>query len=127
MTGMDVGDEVLDELYRLAYRAALRIVRDSGDAQDCAQEAVARAVLRWRRVSAFAEPWVVKVSTNLAIGVVRKQTRVTLISEPPDEQAMDSDEELVAASLDLRSALIRLPVRQREALVMRYVAGVAEV
>src|ERR1700729_1737629 len=36
-------------LYRLAYRVAFRILGDRGDAEDVAQEALARACLRWSR------------------------------------------------------------------------------
>src|ERR1700744_2000055 len=35
------------DLYRLAYRVAFRILGDRSDAEDVAQEALARAALRW--------------------------------------------------------------------------------
>lgn len=69
----------------------------------------------------------VRVSTNLAIGVLRKKGRL-LIGLPEElRPAVVGDlEDDVVAGIDLRSALLRLPLRQREAVVMRYMAGVTE-
>jgi DNA-directed RNA polymerase specialized sigma24 family protein len=48
-----VGDAALqfnlafDGLYRQSYRVAYRVLGDRGDAEDVAQEALARALVRW--------------------------------------------------------------------------------
>ena len=39
-----------EELYRVAYRAAYGILGNRAEAEDCSQEALARALVRWRRM-----------------------------------------------------------------------------
>ena len=58
-------EEAFDGLYHLAYRVAYRLLGRRAEAEDVAQEALARAYVRWFRVEDHAEPWVAKVSTNL--------------------------------------------------------------
>jgi RNA polymerase sigma-70 factor (ECF subfamily) len=60
-------DQAFERLYRLAYRVAFRILGDRGDAEDVAQEALARAVVRWSRLKDRPEGWVTRVASNLAI------------------------------------------------------------
>lgn len=126
MTLMEADDEELDRLYRVAYTAALRILLDVGDAQDCAQEATARALVRWRTVRPYADPWVVRVSINLAVSMLRRRNRVVLGVPVDDASTVDGHEELVSTGVDMQAALRRLPARQREAVVMRYLAGLSE-
>ena len=38
-------------LLRLAYQVAYRVLGERGDAEDVAQETLARAVLRWRKLA----------------------------------------------------------------------------
>ena len=49
-------DRRFDDLAAIAYRVAFRVLGDRGDAEDVAQEALARAFARWRTVSSHAEP-----------------------------------------------------------------------
>lgn len=119
-------DEHFARLHREAYQAAYRILGERTAAEDIAQEALARAYARWRRVAAHAVPWVVRVASNLAIDVVRRRRR----RESPFEEA--TPDPRTAERLDLQSALLRLPRRQREVVLLRYgadlsVADVAEV
>ena len=60
-------EDSFNELYRLAYRVSYRILGDRADAEDAAQETMARTHLRWSRLSDRPHGWVVRVSTNLAI------------------------------------------------------------
>lgn len=123
---MNVSDGVLDELYQVAYAVAFRILGDSGDAQDCAQEATARALSRWARVCEYAEPWVVRVSANLALGMLRKRKRLIVglsgLEEPLQLDGFDRAD----SRLDVAAALLELPQRQRQALVLRYVGDLSE-
>lgn len=85
---------------------------DSESAADMAAEAVARAFANWRQVEAYAGAWVARVATNLALDTVRRAPEKlgTLIPQPgpsPDRIA-------------LASAISRLPRRQQEAVVLRY-------
>ena len=59
------------DLYRLAYRVAYRILGNRSDAEDVAQETLARATLRWSRLHERPRR-VTKVASNLAIDRYRK-------------------------------------------------------
>src|SRR5580692_9500309 len=60
-------DLAFESLYRLATRVAYRILGDQGDAEDVAQETLARAVIRWSRLEERPEGWVTRVASHLAI------------------------------------------------------------
>jgi RNA polymerase sigma-70 factor (sigma-E family) len=111
-----------DDLYRLAYRVAFRILGDRPDAEDVAQEALARAALRWSGLHDRPEGWVSRVASNLAIDRYRRRRRQPQVPSGPvgivDEQ-MDERGDLVAA-------LRKLPRRQREVVVLRYLADLSE-
>lgn len=115
-------EDRFDELARLAYRVAYRLLGDQGEAQDVAQEALARAYLRWRRVAGYAEPWVVRVSTNLALGRIRKRRPLEARRE-----AVAVFEPSLASRLDLVELMESLPRRQREVVALRYLADMSEV
>lgn len=113
-------EERFDALAAIAYRVAYRILGDRGDAEEVAQEALARAYARWRSVAGHDEPWVARVATNLAIGRYRKRRPLAALVEAG---AHDRD---VLDRIGLVAALQRLPKRQREVLVLRYLADLPE-
>lgn len=110
------------ELYSLSYQVAFRVLGDRGDAEDVAQEALARTVLRWPRLAASPHGWVVRVSANLAIDQYRRRRRAL---PPPSATTTSADEHWVER-LDLTRALRALPRRQRQVLVLRYLADWSE-
>jgi len=111
-------------LYASAFRSAYRLLGNRQEAEDVAQEACARACVRWNRVTRRgpAEPWVVRVATNLAIDQYRRTRRVqaTAIDEPSSVDAVD------ARRIDLHRALATLTKRQRDVVVLRYVVDLSE-
>lgn len=119
---MAVFDDEFEMLYRLAYRVAYRLVGSRADAEDIAQEALARAYIRWRRVDGHAEAWVSRVTANLAIDALRRGTRSREVV-PECPRGFDAD---VAARLDLVRSLSSLSKRQREVVILRYVADLSE-
>jgi RNA polymerase sigma-70 factor (sigma-E family) len=109
-------------LYRLAYKVAFRIVGDRPEAEDIAQEALARASLRWTRLHEHPEGWVSRVASNLAIDRYRRRRREPHIPVGP----LGVVDDRVTERADLVAALRRLPRRQREVVVMRYLADLTE-
>ena len=111
-------EEVFSDLYRLAYRVSFRVLGDRGDAEDVAQETLARTHLRWARLRDRPQGWVVTVSTNLAIDRLRRRSRTTELGIEPVALV----EMHLSERIDLARALRRLPRRQREVVVLRYLA-----
>src|SRR5580704_3333043 len=68
-------EEVFPVLIRDAYRVAYRLLGDRSEAEDVAQEACARTYSRWSSVRDHAEPWCVRVASNLALDTLRARTR----------------------------------------------------
>jgi RNA polymerase sigma-70 factor, ECF subfamily len=122
----DVG---FDELYSSAYARLVRQVYaftgDLGEAQDCVQEAFARAFLRWAHVSGLSDPeaWVRTVAFRLSISRWRK-ARNALVAwrrRGLDAAAPDLSPDHVA----LVTALRAIPVAQREAIVLHHLCGLS--
>jgi RNA polymerase sigma-70 factor (sigma-E family) len=111
-------EEDFADLYRLAYRVAYRLLGGRQDAEDAAQEALARAHLHWSRVHDHPDGWVVRVSANIAIDDLRRRRR------PPnsEREPLALVDVYLAERIDLARALRRLPRRQREVVVLRYLA-----
>jgi RNA polymerase sigma-70 factor (ECF subfamily) len=106
------------ELVRLAAHVALRIVRDHGDAEDIAVEALARAYQRWSRIEDYAAPWVVRTATNLAIDHVRRRR-----APYAGEVTPTGVEDHVVGNEMVAELLRQLPRRQREALALTVLCG----
>lgn len=116
-------EENFAELYRICFRVAFRILGSQAEAEDVAQETMAKAYTRWRRVRPEAARWVSRVSANNAIDVWRKRSRQELTA---DEIVRSHEGEPIIERLALVDALSRLSRRQREVVVLRYLAGYPE-
>jgi len=117
-------DERFGELFDLAMRPAMRMLRDRQEAENIAAEVLARALVRWNslRSSPTLPGWVVTVSTNLTIQHLRKVGRRQFLRLPvvaPDQPSIDD-------RLDLSEALLGLSKRQREAIALRYFLDLEE-
>ncbi|MGH9047873.1 MAG: sigma-70 family RNA polymerase sigma factor, partial [Acidimicrobiales bacterium] len=86
-----------------------------------AQEALARAHRHWSRLSGQPEALVVRVATNLAIDRYRRRGR--RIGPTGALTLLDAH---LAERMDLATAIRRLPRRQREVVVLRYLAEWSE-
>lgn len=121
-------DLAFADLAAVAYRVAFRILGSRGDAEDVAQETLTRAFVRWRRVRGHAEPWVARVAANLAIDVHRRARRRPTV--PDDGRAEVTPAPPGGASATDRVELVRilgaLPARQRDVVVLRYLADQTE-
>lgn len=114
-----------EELFRIAYRSAYAILGDRGDAEDCAQESLARAMVRWGRIEPYGRAWVARVSTNLALDRTRKRKRSVLGGEQHGDEGGHVDD-YAERRQELAQALRNLPRRQREAVVLRHLADLSE-
>src|SRR3954464_13617537 len=114
-------DAAYPALYRRAYRAAYRLLGSRAEAEDVAQETLTRALVRWRRIEEYAEPWVVRTATNLSVNVVRRRLRQR--QEVTESVATDTRLE---ERIDLMRALTALPRRQREVVALRFLGDFSE-
>jgi RNA polymerase sigma factor (sigma-70 family) len=117
-------EELFDELFGIAYRVGIRILGDVTAAEDVAAETVARAVVHWPRLDhpARRQAWVARVAANLSIDVIRRNGRVPVAESHTGRDVGDA----AAVRLALASALASLPARQRQVVVLRYVADLPE-
>jgi RNA polymerase sigma-70 factor (sigma-E family) len=111
------------------HRAAYLMVGDVGLAQDLVQEALIRTDAAWSRLRdhANAEAYTRRAITTIAIDWSRRRaTRAERPSDrPPDRSTPDH-----AGGVDdqawLWQCLLRLPIRQRVAIVLRYYEDLTE-
>jgi RNA polymerase sigma-70 factor (sigma-E family) len=115
-------DERFAELASLSYRIAYRMSGSREESRDIAQEAMARAYARWPKVRDAAPGWVSRVTTNLTLDLLRKRRRPQL---PGGEPARDLANAVVRRA-ELVEALRPLPRRQRDVVVLRYLADLSE-
>jgi RNA polymerase sigma-70 factor (sigma-E family) len=115
-------DDSFPALYRHAYRVAYRLCGSDSDAKDLAQDALVRAFGRWETVRAYADPsaWVARVVTNLAFDQWRRRRLFRRLPVASREQSVPDDH------VDLYLALDSLPRRQRQVVVLRYLADQSE-
>ena len=115
----------LSEFYSAEYPRLVGVLTlycgDGELANDLAQEAMARACRDWSKVSGLDSPqaWVYRVGMNLAHSWFRRSFtgRRAMASAQGEPTAGDDD---VTTRLAVRAEIVRLPRRQRAALVLRY-------
>jgi RNA polymerase sigma-70 factor, ECF subfamily len=119
-----------EEFYAANYGkvAALvvAVLGNRAEAEDLAQEAFARALARWPRVSSYELPeaWVRQVAMRLAIDSgrrVRRALRTLPLLQTAARNAEPEPGDALAFTA-LGSALARIPLREREVIVLYYVA-----
>ena len=80
--------------------------------------------MQWRKVRGYAEAWVVRVAGNLAIDTWRRRQPSTRRRHATD--AAQPRPEPNGQRVDLHRALDTLSRRQREVLVLRFLADLPE-
>ncbi|HVF73668.1 MAG TPA: sigma-70 family RNA polymerase sigma factor [Acidimicrobiales bacterium] len=116
-------DELFRDLYVPAFGVALRVLGNRHEAEEVACEALARTAASWQRVRGlpYQRAWVLRVTANVAVDVLRKR-RPPVQSAQVTARLTDPDDRVLLAA-----ALRRLPRRQREVLVLRFLADMTEV
>ena len=107
----------------VVHSIARRLMNDSAEAEDLAQETfvkVWRAIDRYDAERARLETWVARIATNVCLDRLRKRREATLgedMPEPPDPAAgADARVEAQVSAQRVRVAVACLPERQRLAL-----------
>ena len=119
-----VFEEAFEDLYARAYGVAYQLLGRRSESEDVAQETLARAFVRWRRIRSYAEAWVVRVAGNLAIDAWRRRQRVETSADAESRGASAPGPD--GQRVDLHRALDTLSRRQREVLVLRFLADLTE-
>jgi RNA polymerase sigma factor (sigma-70 family) len=114
-------DEAFVTVHHAAYRVAYKLLGDRAEAEDIAQESLARALVRWHTIEPYAVPWVSRVAANLAIDKARKDRRAR--GTTTERGWLDPD---AAERIDLVRALRSLPRRQRDVVLLRYLLDQSE-
>lgn len=115
-----------ERLYPQVVGTLTLVVGDRMTAEELAQEAFVRVWERWPRVRAMESPegWTHHVAMNLARSSLRRRGAARRAQRRLEHEASlppgDVDRDDVLA---VRDALAALPRRQREAMVLRYYAG----
>lgn len=115
------GDDDFDEFFRKELSSVVatvhRITGDGAGAEEIAQDAFVRALVRWRRLRHYDRPgaWVRRVAIRDAVRAAQRSRRFTRtsLSVLPVAPAASSDDELLAA-------VHALPAQQRAAIVLYY-------
>ena len=128
--------ELYDRYGGMIYRLVLRIVRDTGIAEDLVQETFLRA---WNRAGAFdAErgavgPWLLAIARNRALDYLRAQSRRganTMELNETEHPARFVDFPAEALNFDLarqvKRALEQLTTDQRAAIELAYFEGMSQ-
>lgn len=120
-------DREFEEFCRGSWRRLVAaLAHYTGDpllAEELAQDALIRAGDRWASVSLLDSPegWTFRVGANLAASYFRRrraERRALQRHGAPDADPADPSDRLA-----VHDALLGLPVRQRQAVVLRYFLG----
>ncbi|MGR3813540.1 RNA polymerase sigma factor [Cognatishimia sp.] len=110
---------------------AFRVLGDRAEAEDVAQEALIRLwkqATDWRQGEAKVTTWLYRVVANLCTDRLRKGRGVALDAIPEPEDDAESPAEAMqqkSRQAALQEALMELPDRQRQAVVLRHIEGMS--
>ena len=113
---------------------AFRMLGNRADAEDVTQDALMRlwkVAPEWRQGEAQVSTWAYRVMVNLCTDRLRRRTSkpqvaLDLVGEPEADLASAVEKMTETARADaLQSALNTLPERQRQAVVLRHIEGLA--
>ena len=114
-----------------AFAHAFRVLGDCAEAEDVTQEAMLRLwkqAPKWDAGRAQGATWLYRVVANLCFDRLRGQRTETLdeVDAPADPSpGIETRLQDTARHDALQAALLRLPERQRQAVVLRHIGGLA--
>ena len=110
---------------------AVRVLGDRAEAEDVAQDAMMRlwkVAPDWRMGEAKVSTWLSRVTANLCTDRLRRKRGVGLdeVDEPLDPSPSVSDQLQTRERMNaLQAGLQTLPERQRQAVILRHIEGLA--
>ena len=110
---------------------AVRVLGDRAEAEDVAQDAMMRlwkVAPDWRMGEAKVSTWLYRVTANLCTDRLRRKRGVGLdeVDEPHDPSPSVTDQLQTRERMDaLQAGLQTLPERQRQAVILRHIEGLA--
>lgn len=128
------GRALLGRLAPRLFAHAARVLGDRSEAEDVVQETmlrVWRVAPEWRQGDAMISTWAYRVAVNLCrdrlrVKLRKPQVELESVAEPASLEASAaakmSDAERSAA---LEDALMELPERQRQAVILRHLEGLS--
>ena len=125
----DAARDLTGRLAPRAFGVALRVLGDRGEAEDVAQEAMMRLwrmAPDWHPGQARVSTWLYRVVMNLCLDIKRRKrggmAALDDVAEPVDPGASAVERMQDGARRDaLQDALMTLPERQRQAVVLRHI------
>jgi len=128
--------ELYDRYGAVTYSLILRVVRDTGIAEDLVQETFLRV---WNRVSGFDAqkgsigPWLLAVARNRAIDYLRSaggRERNAVEYEETDHPSLycDMEKDILASdkARKVKSAIDKLPANYRQVIELAYFEGLSQ-
>ena len=110
---------------------AVRVLGDRAEAEDVAQDAMMRlwkVAPDWRMGEAKVSTWLYRVTANLCTDRLRRKRGVGLdgVDEPLDPSPSVTEQLQTRERMDaLQAGLQTLPERQRQAVILRHIEGLA--
>ncbi|MCG6882964.1 MAG: RNA polymerase sigma factor [Silicimonas sp.] len=128
------GRDLLSRLAPRLFGYAARVLGDHAEAEDVVQETMLRLwriAPEWRQGEAQVSTWVYRVAVNLCTDRLRRrrtrgQVDIDAVAEPASDMASAVEAMTEKDRADaLQAALDTLPERQRQAVVLRHIEGLA--
>lgn len=120
-------ERLVKEHSRELYAYLWRMLGDPAEAQDCLQESFLKAYGAFKRLDADANfrAWLYKIATNTALTQLKKRGRTDGYSTEfverlaSGEAGVEAQVEQKARLAQVHAAVLRLPKKQKAALLMR--------
>lgn len=118
-----------DQVTPMVYAHAFRVLGNGAAAEDVTQDALLRLwkiAPQWDGTKAKVTTWLYQVTANLCIDLLRKKTHAggdALEAVTDDSPSVEAKLQTQKRHDALQAALMELPDRQRQAVVLRHIEG----